>query len=78
MLGLWLMDILLKIIHYSLKVYACKCNKCHGDEVQVAYSRVSLKVSVVDCLDELLCDLYDLLFSGCGDKTQRWGTGGHI
>lgn len=28
-------------------------------------SRVGLKVSVVDSLDELLRDLYDLLFAGC-------------
>lgn len=33
-------------------------------------SRVGLKVPVVDRLDELLGDLYDLLFASCGAETQ--------
>lgn len=33
-------------------------------------SRVGLKVSVVDGLDELLRDLYDLLLASCGAETQ--------
>lgn len=33
-------------------------------------SRIGLKVSVVDGLDELLCDLYDLLLASCGAETQ--------
>lgn len=32
------------------------------------YSRVSLKVSIVDGLNQLFCDLNDLLFSHCGGK----------
>lgn len=34
-------------------------------------SRVGLKVSVVDGLDELLRDLYDLLLASCGDGNTR-------
>lgn len=34
-------------------------------------SRVGLKVSVVDGLDELLCDLYDLLLASCGGRNTR-------
>lgn len=34
-------------------------------------SRVGLKVSVVDGLDELLCDLYDLLLASCGAENTR-------
>lgn len=33
-------------------------------------SRVGLKVSVVDCLDQLLRDLYDLLLASCGAETK--------
>lgn len=32
------------------------------------YSRVSLKVPIVDGLNQLFCDLNDLLFSHCGGK----------
>lgn len=32
------------------------------------HSRVGLEVPVVDGLDELLCDLNDLLLAGCGDS----------
>lgn len=32
------------------------------------YSRVGLKVSIVDGLNQLFCDLNDLLFSHCREK----------
>lgn len=35
-----------------------------------ADSRVGLKVSIVDSFNELLCDLYDLLFASCTGETK--------
>ena len=36
------------------------------------YSRVGLKVPIVDGLNQLFCDLNDLLFSHCGGKIQQF------
>lgn len=41
-----------------------------GDDLRAVglYSRVGLKVSIVDGFDQLFCDLNDLLFSHCWEE----------